>query len=65
MPSDAEVTIRAESVRAMTGFTEPAFEALLLPLSRPLWPTCKTIRLRGSLTWSAATVRMTRVPDPR
>jgi hypothetical protein len=34
MPSDEEVTTRAGSVRAMTGFTEQAFEALLVPFEQ-------------------------------
>jgi hypothetical protein len=34
MPSDEDVITRAGSVRAMTGFTEPAFEALLPPVER-------------------------------
>jgi hypothetical protein len=34
MPSDEDVITRAGSVRAMTGFTEQAFEALLPPSER-------------------------------
>ena len=34
MPSDEDVITRAGSVRAMTGFTEQAFEALLPPFER-------------------------------
>jgi Helix-turn-helix of DDE superfamily endonuclease len=34
MPSDEEVTTRAGSVRAMTGFTEQAFQALLPPFEQ-------------------------------
>jgi hypothetical protein len=36
MPSDEDVIIRAGSVRAMTGFTEQAFEALLPPFEPAL-----------------------------
>lgn len=36
MPSDEEVTPRAGSVRARTGFTEPALTALLPPFEHAL-----------------------------
>jgi hypothetical protein len=36
MPSDEDVITRAGSVRAMTGFTEHAFEALLPPFEQAL-----------------------------
>jgi hypothetical protein len=65
MPRDEDVTIRAGSVRAMTGVTEQEFQALLRPFEHAFVAYLQTIPLMGSLARSAATGHTTRVPYPR
>ena len=47
MPSDAEVTQRAESVRAMTGLTDTAFHALRPHVERACEQYMRTYTMDG------------------
>jgi hypothetical protein len=65
MPSDEEVTQRAGSLQALTGFTERAC-TVLRPLSSPPWRAIgRTAPSLGHSAPAAGTVRMATVPDPQ
>jgi hypothetical protein len=65
MPSYEDVTQRAGSLRAMTGFTAHAFQALLPPFEHAFEAYLRDRTIAGQPRTSRATVRMTRVPYPR
>jgi hypothetical protein len=60
MPSDEEVTTRAGSLRAMTGLTAQAFQALLPPFAQALGAYLRDPTMDGP----PRTVRRSRTYDP-
>ena len=65
MPSDAEVTQRAGSLRSLTGLTETEFQACCPMLRRRLGPTWMSVRSMDNRAQVAVTRPMAPVHCPR
>jgi hypothetical protein len=64
MPNHEDIITRAGILQTMIGLTNKNSKRFFRLLSKPLWPTCTTIPLMGSLSRFAATVCMTIVLNP-